>query len=68
MHLTTTPQGYVLRPSGDRHAVAMALTYLGNVLHDRGKREAARTAWREALDLFERIGAPDAAEVRAYLK
>jgi DNA-binding SARP family transcriptional activator len=57
-----------LRETGDRVSAAEALTYLGSVLHDRGDPVGASRAWREALDFFDRIGSPRAAEVRRRLE
>jgi tetratricopeptide (TPR) repeat protein len=52
---------------GDRHLVAACLRELGVTAHVRGDHEQARTHWRSALEWYERLGMPDADEVRALL-
>jgi hypothetical protein len=36
-------------------------------VHQRGDTGAARAAWQDALDILDRIGAPEADTVRRYL-
>jgi hypothetical protein len=43
------------------------LTSLGDSYLTVDDRDAARTAWQQALDIFERLGLPDADDTRARL-
>ncbi|MEU6804196.1 BTAD domain-containing putative transcriptional regulator [Streptomyces neyagawaensis] len=51
---------------GDRMR-ANVLTALGRSLDALSQADRARACWREALTLYEQVGAPEAAEVRALL-
>jgi hypothetical protein len=46
---------------------ARTLDRLGAVLADAGQPEAAQAAWRQALVLFEQLGAPEAQAVAERL-
>ncbi|TLS46211.1 tetratricopeptide repeat protein [Streptomyces montanus] len=51
---------------GDRMRGSV-LTLLGRALSELGQVDRARACWREALNLYEENGAPEADEVRALL-
>jgi DNA-binding SARP family transcriptional activator/Tfp pilus assembly protein PilF len=55
------------RAVGDRRGEAETLWHLGLALRARGEQESATGCWRAALGVFERLGAPQAADVRALL-
>jgi tetratricopeptide (TPR) repeat protein len=55
------------RRSGDRFAEAGTLTRLGDTRHAAGEVAHARTAWQEALAIFEDLQHPDADKVRVKL-
>ena len=57
----------LLRGIGGEWRRANALTVLGRALHGIGQLDRAQVCWREALDVFETMSAPEAAEVRALL-
>ena len=40
---------------GDRHLEADTLTQLGDIYHATADREAARLAWRRALDVLDEL-------------
>jgi tetratricopeptide (TPR) repeat protein len=46
---------------------ANALTLLGKALRALGQLDRARACWQEALTIHERVGRPEAAEVRGLL-
>ena len=48
---------------GDPYQQAMAQAGLGQVHHRTGSRDRAAECWRTALDIFERLGVPDAREL-----
>jgi tetratricopeptide (TPR) repeat protein len=50
----------------DRHGMAMTHAALGDLLA-AGDEDGARLQWRTALEIFEAVGAPQAAEMRAKL-
>ncbi|GAA2714843.1 hypothetical protein GCM10010429_35350 [Micromonospora olivasterospora] len=52
---------------GERYYEATTLTHLGDSHDAAGEPRSARTAWRRALDVLDRLGHPDAAQVRARL-
>ncbi len=47
---------------------AECLAQVGDIQHAAGHADAAREAWRDALGLFEDLGHPDAAALRAKLR
>ena len=55
------------RRLGDRYHEAAVLVCLGDVSHDRGDAEAARTWWRDALTIFDALAAAEADGVRQKL-
>jgi DNA-binding SARP family transcriptional activator/tetratricopeptide (TPR) repeat protein len=55
------------RESGDRYGEAVTLDNLGEALRSLGRLEEADRCWRQALAVFESLGAPEAAEMRARL-
>jgi tetratricopeptide (TPR) repeat protein len=55
------------REVGESEGEAEALTHLGDIHHDSGDVDAARDAWRQALDILSRLGHPGAEEVRVKL-
>ncbi|MEU6537987.1 BTAD domain-containing putative transcriptional regulator [Streptomyces sp. NPDC047000] len=57
----------LLRGIGGEWRRANALTVLGRALHGIGHLDRAQVCWREALDVFDTLNAPEAAEVRALL-
>jgi tetratricopeptide (TPR) repeat protein len=58
----------VLRGIGGDWRRGNVLTVLGRALSGIGQLGRAQVCWREALDIFDELGAPEAAEVRALLK
>jgi tetratricopeptide (TPR) repeat protein len=46
-----------------RYERARAMRSLGEIALARGDRDAAIARWQEALDIYEAVGAPEAAEV-----
>lgn len=57
----------VSRENQDRFGEAASLDKLGDTLSEIGRQEEAREAWREALEIFHSLGAPQAAELRGKL-
>ncbi len=57
----------LLRGIGGDWRRGNVLTALGRALHGIGQHGRAEVCWREALDLFEALGAPEADEVRTLL-
>ncbi|WP_435975227.1 BTAD domain-containing putative transcriptional regulator [Streptomyces sp. Qhu_M48] len=57
----------VLRGIGGEWRRGNVLTVLGRALFGIGQSGRALVCWREALDIFEELGAPEATEVRALL-
>ncbi|GIG86292.1 tetratricopeptide repeat protein [Plantactinospora endophytica] len=55
------------REASERYHEATTLTHLGDTQHSTGTVEAARTTWKHALDILERLGHPDADQVRTRL-
>jgi tetratricopeptide (TPR) repeat protein len=47
----------------DRYSQAVTFTYLGDSYHAAGHDDAARQAWRRALDMLENFGDPDVGHV-----
>ncbi|MCG7210573.1 AfsR/SARP family transcriptional regulator [Streptomyces arenae] len=58
----------LLRGIGGEWRHANVLTVLGRSLRDIGHSDRARACWREALTVFEQLGAHEADEVRALLE
>ncbi|MBW8702725.1 Regulatory protein AfsR [Streptomyces sp. MBT84] len=58
----------LLRGIGGEWRHANVLTVLGRSLNGIGQLDRAQVCWREALELLEALGAPEADEVRALLK
>ena len=56
------------RDIGNRQGEALALYTLGKIEHDTGHTAAGQRSWRQALAIFEELGAPQAAEVRTRLR
>jgi tetratricopeptide (TPR) repeat protein len=52
---------------GDRLQLARAYSGAGNAQHLLGKTDEAHTHWRQALALYNQLGVPETAEVRAHL-
>ncbi|AIR98969.1 AfsR/SARP family transcriptional regulator [Streptomyces glaucescens] len=57
----------LLRGIGGDWRHGNVLTALGRALDGIGQRDRAQVCWREALEIFETLGAPEAAEVRGLL-
>ncbi|MEU6261793.1 ATP-binding protein [Saccharopolyspora shandongensis] len=55
------------RDLADQWGIADALFVWGQVLHEGGDVAGARSAWRQALEGFDALGDPHAADVRARL-
>lgn len=53
--------------SGDRYEQARALDGMARAHHATGERASARRLWRQALEIYLRLGVPEAARVRAHL-
>ncbi|MFF4254263.1 BTAD domain-containing putative transcriptional regulator [Streptomyces sp. NPDC001663] len=58
----------LLRGIGGEWRRGNVLTVLGRALNGIGHLDRAQVCWREALDIFETLGAPEADEVRSLLK
>ncbi|WP_394361955.1 ATP-binding protein [Amycolatopsis sp. SB7-3] len=56
------------RDMGDRYGEAAALDHLGQLWARKGETEWAKTCWGDALNIFNELGAPRAAEVYARLR
>jgi DNA-binding SARP family transcriptional activator/tetratricopeptide (TPR) repeat protein len=56
------------RDIDERHEQALALAGIGHVSQATGDPEQARAYWRQALDIFVTIGAPEAADLRVLLR
>ncbi|QMU79866.1 tetratricopeptide repeat protein [Streptacidiphilus sp. PB12-B1b] len=52
---------------GTEHGRAVTLSCLGQALEGTGRTEEARTALAEAVQIFDRLGAPDAEAARSRL-
>lgn len=52
---------------GDRYQMGMTLLRLGDARRGGGERDAARAAWRRAVDILDALRHPEAAAVRAKL-
>ncbi|MFD4605367.1 ATP-binding protein [Streptomyces sp. NPDC058464] len=59
--------GQQARATGDLHGQAHASFGLGDAYHKTADHDRAGECWREALALYERIGATEAEEVRTRL-
>ncbi|HBF85922.1 MAG TPA: AfsR family transcriptional regulator [Streptomyces sp.] len=57
----------VLRGIGGEWRRGNVLTVLGRALSAIGQTDRARVCWHEALDIFETLGSPEAADVRGLL-
>jgi tetratricopeptide (TPR) repeat protein len=57
----------VARETQERWSEATSLDKLASTLSDLGRPDEAREAWQGALEIFDGLGAPEAAEVRAKL-
>ncbi|MFF5013675.1 BTAD domain-containing putative transcriptional regulator [Streptomyces sp. NPDC001165] len=57
----------ILRGVGGEWRRGLVLTVLGRALSEIGQPGRAQVCWQEALRLYEELGAPEAAEVRALL-
>jgi hypothetical protein len=57
----------VLRGIGGEWRRGNVLIVLGQALNGIGHSGRAQVCWRESLDIFETLGAPEAATVRALL-
>lgn len=55
------------RSNADHHALAWALTYRGYHLRTRKSPAQAAVAWQEAIAIFDELGDPHAARLRAEL-
>jgi hypothetical protein len=53
--------------AGDRRGVAVCLRDLGYVSEALDDLPQARAHWRQALGIFEELGVPEGAEMRAVL-
>jgi DNA-binding SARP family transcriptional activator/tetratricopeptide (TPR) repeat protein len=60
-------QALALRGIGGEWMRGRMLTVLGRALVALGQRDRARVCWKDALAIFEEMGASDADEVRALL-
>jgi tetratricopeptide (TPR) repeat protein len=57
----------VLRGIGGEWRRGNVLVVLGHALNAVGQRDRGQVCWREALQIFETLDAPEAAEVRGLL-
>lgn len=57
----------VLRGIGGEWRRGNVLTVLGKALHGIGQSGRAQVCWREALEIYEKLDSPEAAEVRTLL-
>ncbi|MGW0187125.1 BTAD domain-containing putative transcriptional regulator [Streptomyces sp. NPDC003362] len=57
----------VLRGIGGEWRRGNVLVVLGHALNAVGQRDRSQVCWREALDTFETLGAPEADEVKGLL-
>jgi DNA-binding SARP family transcriptional activator/tetratricopeptide (TPR) repeat protein len=48
----------------DKYLIADTLAHIGDTRHAAGRDGAAAEAWREALEILENLGHPDAGQVR----
>ncbi|MEV7419459.1 BTAD domain-containing putative transcriptional regulator [Streptomyces sp. NPDC089919] len=60
-------QAIALRGIGGEWRRATVLTVLGQALQGLGQTDRARACWREAYAIFEQLGSPELAAVRALL-
>ncbi|MEC4015337.1 AfsR/SARP family transcriptional regulator [Streptomyces sp. H27-D2] len=60
-------QALALRGIGGEWRRGTILTVLGTALSEVGQTDRAQACWREALSIFEHLGASEAGEVRALL-
>jgi DNA-binding SARP family transcriptional activator len=58
----------LLRGIGGEWRRGNVLTVLGRALNGIGQLDRAQVCWREALEIFETLGAPEADEVRGLLR
>ncbi|GHH68864.1 regulatory protein AfsR [Streptomyces sulfonofaciens] len=61
-------QALALRGIGGEWRRGMMLTVLGRALTRISQTVRAEACWREALSIYDRLGSPEAAEVRALLR
>ncbi|MET7765859.1 BTAD domain-containing putative transcriptional regulator [Streptomyces sp. NPDC005393] len=64
---THAEQALALRGIGGEWRRAIVLTLLGKALLELGQNGRAEACWREALSIHERLGAPEAEDVRSLL-
>ncbi|WP_203863149.1 hypothetical protein, partial [Plantactinospora mayteni] len=57
----------LFRRLGDRRGEAVALAQLGDTQHITGDVTEARRFWRQALEILDHLGHPEADEVRGKL-
>ncbi|MDX2292047.1 MULTISPECIES: AfsR/SARP family transcriptional regulator [Streptomyces] len=57
----------VLRGIGGEWRRGNVLTVLGKALHGLGQSGRAQVCWQEALDIYQELDSPEAAEVKALL-
>jgi tetratricopeptide (TPR) repeat protein len=55
------------RLAGDQHGEAVALQHLGGARRSVGDLSGAQEAWWQALEIYDALNSPAAAEVRAAL-
>ncbi|WP_433231964.1 ATP-binding protein [Micromonospora sp. CA-248260] len=55
------------REAGERYFEAVTLMHLGDSQQAAAEPDVARVAWRHALEVLDRLGHPDAAQVRERL-
>ncbi|WP_329008050.1 tetratricopeptide repeat protein [Micromonospora rifamycinica] len=55
------------RETGERYYESVTLMHLGDGHQATGDADAAETAWRHSLDVLDRLGHPDAAQLRHRL-
>ncbi|WP_229401829.1 ATP-binding protein [Micromonospora okii] len=55
------------REAGERYFEATTLTHLGDTRRRAGDSDAARAAWRRAVEILDQIGHPDADQLRDRL-
>ncbi|GAA2385876.1 transcriptional regulator AfsR [Streptomyces glaucosporus] len=64
---THAEQALALRGIGGEWRRGTVLTVLGRALDALGQTDRARACWQDALDIFESLKSPEAAEVRKLL-
>lgn len=53
---------------GDRYGQAASWDSFGYIQHRMGRHGQATAAWRQALDMLDELGHPDAAKIRTKLR